>query len=91
MRIINRILKGVLPTKIVKLILDIKSFIRSVNVIEQNQINFFKSQYEEFNLGDKQRLRNREFKIYSQNGEDGILAHIFSKIGVKNKIFVELL
>jgi len=34
-------------------------------------------------------LTNYEKKIYSQNGEDGVLEHIFSKIGTTDKIAVE--
>ena len=30
-----------------------------------------------------------ELRVYSQNGEDGILLYIFSKIGVTNRTFVE--
>ena len=34
-------------------------------------------------------INNFEKKIYSQNGEDGILEYIFSVIGTTNKFFVE--
>jgi hypothetical protein len=34
-------------------------------------------------------LRNFENKIFSQNGEDGIIEEIFSRIGSTNKYFVE--
>jgi len=34
-------------------------------------------------------LNKNEFQLYSQNGEDGILYAIFSKIGTTNKYFVE--
>jgi hypothetical protein len=37
----------------------------------------------------KERIRNSEFKVFSQHGEDGILAYIFSDIGVTNKTFLE--
>jgi len=37
----------------------------------------------------KERIRNREFKVFSQNGEDGLLLYIFSQIGITNKTFVE--
>ncbi len=36
-----------------------------------------------------EELKSREFKIYAQNGEDGLLLYIFSKIGVKNGKFVD--
>lgn len=37
----------------------------------------------------KANLRKLEARVFSQNGEDGILQHIFSKVGVTNQIFVE--
>ncbi|WP_423929612.1 hypothetical protein [Candidatus Palauibacter sp.] len=40
-------------------------------------------------LGYRALLRNREFKVSSQNGEDGLIAFIFSEIGVTNRRFVE--
>ena len=39
--------------------------------------------------GYREFLRRREFKVCSQNGEDGLLALIFSEIGVTNRRFVE--
>ena len=35
-------------------------------------------------------MKEFEKKIYSQNGEDGIIEHIFSKIGTTNKVAVEI-
>jgi hypothetical protein len=35
------------------------------------------------------RLQRHEHKAYSQNGEDGIIAEIFRRIGTTNKYFVE--
>ena len=35
------------------------------------------------------RLREREFKRFSQHGEDGILLYLFSKIGTTDRQFVE--
>lgn len=35
------------------------------------------------------RLNHSEVKAYSQNGEDGIIAEIFRRIGVTNRFFVE--
>lgn len=34
-------------------------------------------------------MKQYEQKVYSQNGEDGVIAHIFDKIGTTNKIAVE--
>ena len=39
--------------------------------------------------GIKSEINKHEFNLYSQNGEDGILLYIFSKIGVANRYFVE--
>ena len=39
--------------------------------------------------GYRELLRRREFRVSSQNGEDGLLAFIFSEIGVTNRRFVE--
>ncbi len=38
---------------------------------------------------DPKKLNRYEGQVFSQNGEDGILAEIFSRIGPTNKIFVE--
>lgn len=35
-------------------------------------------------------MRDKEKKIYSQNGEDGIIQHIFENIGTTNKVAVEI-
>lgn len=34
-------------------------------------------------------LDNSDYKIYSQNGEDGVISKIFDSIGLTNKFFVE--
>lgn len=36
-----------------------------------------------------QALHAHEIKVYSQHGEDGILLHLLSRIGVTNRVFVE--
>lgn len=41
-------------------------------------------------LDKKTIFRNHEFKIYSQEGEDGLFLYIFSKIGTTNHYFVEV-
>lgn len=38
---------------------------------------------------DPKRLNRYEYQVYSQNGEDGILAEILRRIGSTNKFFVE--
>jgi hypothetical protein len=34
-------------------------------------------------------LPSKEFRIFSQNGEDGIIAEIFNRIGTTNQFYVE--
>ena len=38
---------------------------------------------------DRKKLNRYEYKVLSQNGEDGILAEIFRRIGTTNRYFVE--
>jgi hypothetical protein len=39
---------------------------------------------------DAKSLMNHQSQVYSQNGEDGIIAEIFNRIGTTNKFFVEI-
>lgn len=38
---------------------------------------------------DRKNIQDYEFKVFSQNGEDGIIQYLIKKIDIKNKIFVE--
>ncbi len=38
---------------------------------------------------DPKKLNQHEFRTFSQNGEDGMIAEIFGRIGTKNRYFVE--
>jgi hypothetical protein len=38
---------------------------------------------------DRRKLNHYEHQVFSQHGEDGILAEIFRRIGAKNRFFVE--
>jgi hypothetical protein len=38
---------------------------------------------------DSKKLSRYEYKVWSQNGEDGIIAEIFRRIGATNRYFVE--
>jgi hypothetical protein len=38
---------------------------------------------------EAKRLTRHEYKVFSQNGEDGIIAEIFRRIGTTNRMFVE--
>lgn len=64
---------------------------RALDVIDANLASSLYSEYESIagELSHVERLRNREFQVFSQNGEDGLLAYIFSEIGTTNRRFVE--
>lgn len=38
---------------------------------------------------NEKRLNKYEYQVFSQNGEDGLLAEVFKRIGVTNRCFVE--
>jgi hypothetical protein len=38
---------------------------------------------------DPKRLNRHEYRVFSQNGEDGIIAEVFRRIGTTNRYFVE--
>ena len=40
-------------------------------------------------LENEKALERYSFKVYSQNGEDGIIEEIFNRIGTTDKRFVE--
>ena len=56
-----------------------------------NQANLMVRSFPELSaqISFREMMCNQEFKIYSQNGEDGILIYIFSQIGTTNKTFIE--
>jgi len=64
---------------------------RSLDTIDSNLANSLYMQFDSVAgaIPHKERIRNSEFKVFSQHGEDGILAYIFSDIGVTNKTFLE--
>lgn len=46
--------------------------------------------YQNPRYASPKRLNRYEFKVFSQNGEDGIIEEIFRRIGTTNTMFVEL-
>jgi hypothetical protein len=48
-----------------------------------------KHMYENPRYQNPKRLNRFEYQVYSQNGEDGIIAEIFKRIGTTNRVFVE--
>ncbi len=85
-------LKRILPTKVFIFIRDI-FYPEKINILEGRLNNLFVTHYQNLmsdNLSQRIAFRNAEFKIYSKHGCDGILAYVFSKIGVTNRTFVEM-
>ncbi|WP_420634729.1 hypothetical protein [Candidatus Palauibacter sp.] len=67
---------------------------RALSEVDANLAHTLFAEYEAVagesdQLAYRDMLRNREFKVSSQNGEDGLLAFIFGEVGVTNRRFVE--
>jgi len=65
-----------------------------IDALERNlkflNLYLLRQQYSrDIDLDQRTTLRGNEFKVFSQNGEDGILLYMFSKIGTTNRTFVE--
>jgi hypothetical protein len=71
---------------------DYKALVDRVDLLERGVAALLRDQYEEVAATPDQRvvMRRKEFKIQSQNGEDGLLLYIFSKIGTTNHRLVEI-
>ncbi len=86
---LKNITKKILPSFLLKNYREMHSFNWRISEIE-NQIRNRWLLEKLPNINDqKLAFKLNEFKIFSQTGEDGIINYIFSKIGVKNKTFVE--
>lgn len=84
--------KKILPTKLFIFIRDI-FYPEKINILEERLSNLFLAHYGNLtapDLNQKMAFRSAEFKIYSKHGGDGILAYIFSQIGVTDRTFVEI-
>jgi len=72
---------------------DIRDALRATSKI-QNTIaieSFFKHELAHNpRYRDPRNLNHHEAQVFSQNGEDGIVAEIFRRIGTKDRIFVEV-
>lgn len=67
---------------------------RIKNRLELSKLNGSTLLYERYHtlsdkLSFKDRLRLKEFNVFSQNGEDGLILYIFSQIGVSSRRFIE--
>lgn len=84
-------LKFFLSKKLKEKIKEIFEIKNRLDILEKNQLSFLRLQYQSVFSNSTQReiFCNKEYKIYSQSGEDGILLYLFSKIGTTNCSFVE--
>ncbi len=64
---------------------------RAFTNVNTNFSNLLYSKYASVagNISYKERICNLEYKIFSQNGEDGLLLYIFSQVGITNKTLIE--
>ncbi|MBI2043110.1 hypothetical protein HYT25_01840 [Candidatus Pacearchaeota archaeon] len=86
----KKIIKAILPSGILKIYRDFKLFDFKIKMIEEQiKNNWLLDRIPEID-NQKEMMRRKEFKIYSQTGEDGIIDYIFKKIGVINKTFIEI-
>ncbi len=86
---LKNVMKFIVPSPILEAHRKFKLYNWRIGMIEQEMKNRWL--LENAPAGDqKETLRRKEFQIYSQTGEDGIINHIFQKIGTSNKTFVEI-
>jgi hypothetical protein len=70
---------------------DYRRLLRRIDALERNLERVLLMRYPELGpeVGPREALRRHEFKVHSQNGEDGLLLRIFSTIGVTERRVVE--
>jgi hypothetical protein len=89
---IKQTIKKMLPPKIFGYLRDIV-YPEKIHTIERRLGSFFCTYYKDVAspfLNQKVAFKNAEFKVHSKHGCDGMLLHIFSKIGTVNYTFVEM-
>ena len=71
---------------------NIHQIVLSKEWAERNMASLMRMTYHDAlgQAGQKALLRSREIKLYSQNGDDGLLLYVFSKIGVRSRQAVNL-
>ena len=71
---------------------DIHQIVLNKNWSERNMEHLMLMIYHKTigHVGQRNELKSHEIRIYSQNGEDGLLLYIFSKIGVFNKTYINI-
>jgi hypothetical protein len=71
---------------------DYRRLLKRVDDLERNAAALLQRRYPGLDAepSASERLRAQEFKVRSQNGEDGLLAYLFSAIGPTDRRFVEI-
>ena len=74
-----------------KILFSLKKLERRFDLIESNIQNLVNASYSDQikDLTYKAFLKSKEYQVYSQNGEDGLLLYIFSEIGTTNRKAIE--
>ncbi len=89
---LKQVIKKILPRKFFDSVKEVV-YPGKINILEDRLSSLFLTHYQSIaasSLSQKTVFRSAEFKVYSKHGGDGMLAYIFSKIGVTNCVFVEL-
>lgn len=85
----KKLIKKIVPDKIIDKYREIMLVNKRVDFLETQLKNQWILDRMPESKDQKEALRRKEFRVFSQTGEDGIIDYIFSKIGTKNKTFVE--
>lgn len=67
----------------------ISNFLTLSKRIEDIQKSIGRVELRQLILQDSDALPDNEFKVFSQNGEDGIIQYLLRRLEIQNKIFVE--
>ena len=89
--ILKRLVKIFIPKRWLAFIKKFIRILQRLDTVEKNSENLLWLNYNLItkDIDHRTIFRGHGFKIYSQNGEDGLLLYIFSKISTTNCYFVE--
>lgn len=89
---LKQTIKKIIPAKVFGYLRDIV-YPEKIHTVEKRLNNFFCTYYKDVAspfLNQKIAFKNAEFKVHSKHGCDGMLLHIFSRIGAVDYSFVEM-
>jgi len=86
----KKLLKKLIPGCVLNFYRKVNMSDYKIKYLEEEIKNRWLNERAEESKNQKENFRRKEFKIFSQTGEDGVIDYIFKKIGVKNKKFVEI-